>query len=1487
MKTNALQKFIIAASVAALPGYRAFAQTPTIFAVPAATINAMERGGAGATQQDQIKADAAAQAISEQARGERRAKIGYEKPENIHFSFKPPATTRRVGHPGDRDIKLTDEQIGKLNEIGEALVEFVDSTYRIGTNENAKVGALLKERDEETTLRLKALGDAQKKREEAQIAVLDVVEKLKTAKADRDEYQKAFDEAQGRRAELEAKINQERNDIDALNQSIRKIEESLSLAEKEADAAAEKSQANEEERANYATALGKAKDDFVKATNALAAATANAGKADEALKGAREKAKAAHGGVDVAEKHLAAAEDALRQATSADATAKKTVAKAERALMDAKTAEAKAKDAKNAADKVLAAARPANPEEKQGFWARRALRRAERRAKAAADALGAATAAVPEKKGKLDAARKDAADAAKGLKEKTDARAAAAEKNTAAAKAAKDAESAVEAEQRKVKDINAEIEKQKKAGAKAQSDIEKFDGKLADATKEGKALADNAKEADEKRSGLQETMKKINEATDKGNKANIVHEYEMTTLEDSVSKALDALETAKGKVEEIEKLDTPEIHSALDNARAEETVAGDAYRKALAAQNRVAADARVEAQRDEKKLEASNEANRKEFWNLFREEMRMSAADVPGASLSKAEKDRDTAVAAEKDASDKVETAAAALAAAKDASSVADKALAAAKSAVKSAQDEEKKGAAEKAFAAAEEAANAARVALAKAVGEKDAADDALKGARKELAKAKDAVAVAGKGVSGARAETDRAVDVLIAAFDEQVAETQRRKLAAIGWQLMDATEQERQLARDARRKYFAARKEYAASRKALVVQRSRYENNEIQWDTAEYVNARKDYSEKRTAFEEAEDNYNKYFSDSHTFRMAPLSDAEADGRYITEEALRALHGVQFRGDRRWLARASVNGEPLLDSFLGEMEWQADQVGERDPADPAKVKLTPAQAADCAREAAATVQRRAIYGGFYFAGLQVELENDIPVCFVDKGRYGPISIVFVDNEGNSLDTGRIYNETNILAKLGSKAGDTNALDAVREGEAFNFIEFRKNFNALNANPDIAKADAEFKPASGFDYGFEAEDEGMGMTRTTRAIAANVTVQEKPWPAPVHGVVSIDNFNSMGAADKPLGETDTWMARLTLQSLDLWDRGHALTGNGNVSLGGSLYGGALSYYIPRTESSWEDGAWRQLSEWSWTMHGGYTDVDQGDVIKGLDVLGTGYYAGLQASSRLMDFDASTLDLSLGLTYRYVENAVRIEGEEIKLGPNGGDGYTILPLSIALMYADKGLDDWRGRNYATVEGVINLGGSSAEELSAFRSAIDDDRYMLLRAQFARLQLMWEDSTSFLLPRLLFLRADAQWANTAVIGAEQYGLGGHGTIRGYAEREFMGDAGVSGTFEFRTPIGLGYFDRTEANAYQAADRLQLVYFLDYGWYQLQDARRSENGSLEDDSEFLFSIGAGLRYSYNNLVFRFDWGVPLVRKDEFETSSAGVGHLSLQYQF
>ena len=243
---------------------------------------------------------------------------------------------------------------------------------------------------------------------------------------------------------------------------------------------------------------------------------------------------------------------------------------------------------------------------------------------------------------------------------------------------------------------------------------------------------------------------------------------------------------------------------------------------------------------------------------------------------------------------------------------------------------------------------------------------------------------------------------------------------------------------------------------------------------------------------------------------------------------------------------------------------------------------------------------------------------------------------------------------------------------------------------------------------------------------------------------------------------------------------------------------------------------------------------------------------------------------------------------------------GNPYEILPLSLALVYADKTIDSLGGRNYLTVEGVWNAAGSSEDELKWYRQAIDNEHYALLRAQAARIQLLgdWENASAEGL-WMLFARLDSQFTSDALVGAEQFGVGGHNGVRGYREREFLGDSGVTATLELRTPIFVGFFDRVlhwgdtfdsrfdrkTKRSGNGWDRIQLIGFFDCGWYELKESQAKK----EDEDAFLASVGLGVRIAVDtDAQFRFDWGFPIRCKDDWETDEhTGAGHVSFQLQF
>lgn len=588
-------------------------------------------------------------------------------------------------------------------------------------------------------------------------------------------------------------------------------------------------------------------------------------------------------------------------------------------------------------------------------------------------------------------------------------------------------------------------------------------------------------------------------------------------------------------------------------------------------------------------------------------------------------------------------------------------------------------------------------------------------------------------------------------------------------------------------------------------------------------------------------------------YRVLPISQSTNVLNKIEKATSLNFKAAHRQSDLDYFAALEVNGSRLISQFEA-----IDQFNIGEP--------------NVVNKVIAETKQRAIDAGFYLIGLAYEEETK--TIYVDMGHIGDVDVKFGTHvveqkfvEDKATGTTKFEKEQKFVEnkatgttlftteQIKRKFGQGRKANPIQNGEIFNFNTIQDRFYELNAHPDIKRADIRFSPNTNV---------------ANRALDITLNVEENDsLLAPAHFIFGIDNFGSMDGSDE-------WMARGTVQFLNLWQCDHALTVNGNYSLGGSLYGVAGSYYIPRSENG-------SLFDIAWTLHGGYTDVSTEDVVPAIDVEGKGYFGGLQASKRLIDSRDYSLDLSLGLTYRYVDSALVIDGQKWKMGKNG-EGYEIMPLSLALIYTSKSIDSFGGRNYATIEAVHNIGGSSLEEMQHYRATIDDEAYTLVRAQIARIQLLSEIDKMTSGSWMLFAKLDSQFADGPLNGAEQFGLGGHGTVRGYEERQFMADSGVAGTLEIRTPLILGLIDRYPMER-MPWDRMQFVGFFDYGWYNLEDGL----GEGDDDSEFICSVGLGLRFvGAENAQLRLDWGIPLIKDDEkFDTDSAGRIHLSMQLQF
>jgi hemolysin activation/secretion protein len=113
------------------------------------------------------------------------------------------------------------------------------------------------------------------------------------------------------------------------------------------------------------------------------------------------------------------------------------------------------------------------------------------------------------------------------------------------------------------------------------------------------------------------------------------------------------------------------------------------------------------------------------------------------------------------------------------------------------------------------------------------------------------------------------------------------------------------------------------------------------------------------------------------------------------------------------------------------------------------------------------------------------------------------------------------------------------------------------------------------------------------------------------------------------------------------------------------------------------------------------------------------------------------------------------------------------------------------------------------------------------------------------------LLLLRADAQFADRALVPLEQLGIGGQESVRGYRQDLLLSDNGLLASVELRLPI---------LRAPEINGVLQIAPFFDFGTAWNSSGRKDPNPST------IAGLGFGLRWQQGDrLTIRFDYGIPL----------------------
>lgn len=131
-------------------------------------------------------------------------------------------------------------------------------------------------------------------------------------------------------------------------------------------------------------------------------------------------------------------------------------------------------------------------------------------------------------------------------------------------------------------------------------------------------------------------------------------------------------------------------------------------------------------------------------------------------------------------------------------------------------------------------------------------------------------------------------------------------------------------------------------------------------------------------------------------------------------------------------------------------------------------------------------------------------------------------------------------------------------------------------------------------------------------------------------------------------------------------------------------------------------------------------------------------------------------------------------------------------------------------------------------------------------------------------------LFGKIQGQISSEPLINGEQTSGGGLGTVRGYLEATALGDNGIFGTAEFRSPSFIGTPDENG----KRTDEWRLHAFAEGGLLGIYDALPSQQRRYG-----FASVGAGTRFMVkSHFNGSLDIGVPLIDQDDAESGDVRV---------
>jgi len=416
-----------------------------------------------------------------------------------------------------------------------------------------------------------------------------------------------------------------------------------------------------------------------------------------------------------------------------------------------------------------------------------------------------------------------------------------------------------------------------------------------------------------------------------------------------------------------------------------------------------------------------------------------------------------------------------------------------------------------------------------------------------------------------------------------------------------------------------------------------------------------------------------------------------------------------------------------------------------------------------------------------------ELDQGTVKFKVIEPKLGKVSV-----EGN-----KEYSETNIRASL----------PALKEGVAPNSNKIAANLRVANENP--GKGTTVLLRAGSN----EGEVDAVVRVSEDKVTRFNATLDNTG--AGGSGAYRV----GMGVQTSNVFGRDHVFAAQAITSPD--EKGHFQGYSKDVAIFG------MQYHIPlyRIGDSMDFSA-------------GYSNVNSGVVQNIFNVSGRGSVAGVRYSRNFDKWGNIEHKLIWAWDYRAYRNNVTPVNGGTQIVPN----ITVQPMSLTYAATHRGQSD-ETSGYLSYS--RNIPGGSSGGSQAFDASRPGGRpgYTLWRFGLTYLRSFagdWQGRVNLA----------GQYTRDLLVAGEQFGLGGANSVRGFSERQFANDYGMSANFELYTP------DMAPLFKLDAANKVRLVAFYDTGHVVRNEPLRNDTGATTAKGG-----GLGVRYTHgNNLSIKLD---------------------------